>query len=151
MEWIVLLSVFIATLGQLHAYLNKEINENDLEEAMLAQWLRVEQESSTMDVADELLQDEKAIELQDEKAIELLDEKAIELQDEKAIEQTSPLCNIVGECDCQLKKSFTVKTKEPGATCFFLSVPYCEGPCKSVYRYMLMFNVVNTQIDMLHK
>ena len=109
MEWIVLLSVIIATLGQLHAYPNKEMNENDLEEAMLAQWLRVKQESLPMGVADELL------------------------QDDTALEQTNPLCTKPEECNCQLKNLLVNATSEPGATCFSL-VPYCEGPCKSVYR-----------------
>ena len=109
MKWLALFSVVI-TVGQLHAY--PKSNENDvkaMEEALFAQLLRMEQESSPVGVNNDL-------------------------QDETALEQTNAHCTNPEECSCQLKTE-TVTTIENGATCFTFEVPYCEGPCQSVHRY----------------
>jgi len=116
MKWLVLLSMVIV-VGQLYAYrtndafqmLNKDKAES-IGEELYTELLRMEQKSSLTDL--ELLQ-----------------------EDEMALEQTNALCNDPELCNCKLK-STTVITREPDAYCFLFNVSYCEGPCRSTYRFI---------------
>ena len=126
MKWLALFSVVI-TVGHLYAYRTSNsieietLSEDDievLEEELYADLVRMEQKSD----------------------IELL-------QDEIALEQTNALCNDTDECSCKLNYT-TVKTLEPDALCFVFNVSYCEGPCRSVYRYMcLCIHIIVMQLN----
>jgi len=112
MKWLALFSV-ITIVGQLQAYPNSErtkiVNEHDveaMEEVLLAQLLRMKQESLQMGI-NNVLKD-----------------------DETALEQTNALCPDPDECNCRLKVR-----NEPEGNCVTFDVPYCEGPCRSEHRY----------------
>jgi len=115
MKWLALFSLTIVA-GYLHAYRTNDgfevetMNQNDLEameEKLYDEMLRMEQKLSSMGA-----------------------------QDEMALEQTNALCNDTNQCNCKLNHT-TVTITEPGVIfCFVLNVSYCEGPCRSTYRYI---------------
>jgi len=63
-----------------------------------------------------------------------------QMPDEIADHQTNALCTDPKQCSCQRKSQLgsTVMTKNgaPFADCFIVGIPYCEGPCHGVFRYV---------------
>jgi len=123
MKRLVLFSVVIAASQLYHTNdafqikMQNEANVKGIEEELYAELLRMEQKSSLSD-------------------LELL-------QDEIALEQTNALCNDTEQCNCKLKYA-TVSTLESDAYCFVFNVSYCEGPCRSIYRYFCICKIVIT-------
>jgi len=61
--------------------------------------------------------------------------------DEIADHQTNALCPDPEECNCKLKSQIQqTQLTENGAitaTCYIIGIPYCEGPCHGVFRYVV--------------
>jgi len=129
MKWLVLFSVVIAASQLYHTNdafqikMQNDVNVKGIEEELYAELLRMEQKSSPSD-------------------LELL-------LDEIALEQTNALCNDTELCNCKLKYA-TVHTLESDAYCFVFNVSYCEGPCRSIYRYSCVCKIVITYCIYTH-
>ena len=69
-----------------------------------------------------------------------------QMADEIADHQTNALCIDPDQCNCKLKYQVDTKQETTNgvvtADCWLINIPYCEGPCHGVFKYvMVLYNV----------
>ena len=69
-----------------------------------------------------------------------------QMLDEIADHQTNALCTDPDQCNCKLKYQVDTKQETTNgvitADCWLINIPYCEGPCYGVFKYvMVLYNV----------